>query len=243
MVQSSRAGGAPKASRDAQGSAAAAVMGSEWPFGAADRPSKIVCVGRNYAAHAQELGNVVPSRPILFLKPPSSLVPDGAAIEIPRGIGEVHHEVELGVVMGARARDIPADRALDAVAGWCLAVDVTARDLQQEAKAKGEPWLVAKGYDTFCPVSTRLEKSEVDPSAARLSLSVNGTKRQDGTTRDMLWNVLRLVAYISSVMTLAPGDLILTGTPPGVGPLHPGDRVEAALDGRTLLHHPVVARR
>lgn len=177
----------------------------------------------------------MPKEPILFLKPPSSLVPSGEAVRLPDGVGRVDHEVELGVVVGKRLEGAPQEDALDGVRGWCLALDVTARDLQSSAKDKGRPWAVAKGYDTFCPVSHLLAKDAVDPADARLGLTVNDEPRQDGSTRDMVWNVAHLLAYITSIMTLEPGDLVLTGTPAGVGPLKPGDRVVGTLNGEALL--------
>lgn len=210
-----------------------------WPFSPTDRPTKIVCVGRNWAEHARELGHRIPDEPILFLKPPSALLGDGDAIRLPAGVGRVDHEVELGVVIGARLRDAGAEQVEDGVRGWCLALDLTARELQQRAKKAGRPWCVAKGYDGFCPVSAVVPRDALDPAAASLRLDVDGTTRQDGNTRDMLWSVPVLLAHISTIMTLEPGDLVLTGTPPGVGPLAPGQRVEAWLDGTRRLVHDV----
>lgn len=210
-----------------------------WPFAPHDRPSKIVCIGRNYAKHAAELGNAVPEEPILFLKPPSSLVASGEPIRIPTGIGSVHHEVELGVVIGERLEHATPPRTPAAIGGWCLAIDLTARDLQAAAKAEGRPWTVAKGYDTFCPVSKRLPATDVNPRDARLELLVDGEVRQDGSTSHMIWGVPDLLAHISTIMTLEPGDLVLTGTPEGVGPIEPGQTVEARLDGNPLLRHVV----
>ncbi len=211
-----------------------------WPLAALDRPTKIVCIGKNWAEHAKELGSSVPKEPILFLKPPSALIGSGEPIRLPAGVGRVDHEVELGVVVGRRMTRVTEDDALDHVRGWCLALDVTARDMQAVAKQKGRPWAVAKGYDTFCPVSALLGKDRVDPSNAELLLKVNGEVRQQGTTQDMVWSVAQLLAHVSSIMTLEPGDLVLTGTPSGVGPLQAGDRVEASLDHVDLLHHEVV---
>jgi acylpyruvate hydrolase len=206
----------------------------EWFLGTG-RPSKIVCVGKNWEAHAKELGSQVPEAPLLFLKPPSALTGDGTSIRLPAGAGRVDHEVELGVVIGKRLRNVQEADALEGVRGWCLALDVTARDQQSKAKKAGHPWTMAKGHDTFCPVSPVLGKDEVDPADARLVLSVNGELRQDGTTKDMVWSVPALLAYISRIMTLEPGDLVLTGTPQGVGPLAPADTLEGSLNGQTLL--------
>lgn len=214
---------------------------SSWPHAPEARPSKIVCIGRNYAAHAAELGNIVPEDPILFLKPPSSLLSSGSPIVLPSGIGSVHHEVELGVVIGKRLRQARAAETPRAIRGWVLAIDLTARDLQDDAKKNGRPWTIAKGYDGFCPCSNELPATEVDPRDAELELRVDGTVRQQGNTKQMVWTIPDLLAYISNIMTLEPGDLVLTGTPEGVGPLAPGQVVEASLDGAPLLRHDVRA--
>lgn len=213
-----------------------------WPFDPQDRPTKIVCVGKNYALHAKEMGSDVPRHPILFLKPPSALIPDGADIRIPTEAGEVHHEVELGVIVGERLSRASIEEAPRAIGGWCLAIDVTAREMQAAAKQKGHPWAVAKGFDTFCPVSRPLPATAVDPRTATIELDVSGEPRQAARTGDMVWSVPELLSYISSIMTLEPGDLVLTGSPEGVGPLVPGDTVEARLDHEVLLRHDVVAR-
>lgn len=213
-----------------------------WPFATRDRPTKIVCIGRNYAKHAAELGNAVPDAPLLFLKPPSSLLASGTPIELPADIGAVHHEVELGVVIGRQLKQVAPRATPPAIAGWALAIDLTARALQDEAKTAGKPWTVAKGYDGFCPISERLDPTRVDPRNAHLELWVDDELRQDGNTRHMIWHVPELLSYISHIMTLEPGDLILTGTPEGVGPIEPGQAVRAALNGEVLLEHPVTER-
>lgn len=187
-------------------------------------PSKIVCVGRNYAAHARELGHDVPAEPLLFFKPPSSLVGPGGTIVLPGESARVEHESELGVVMGARARNVSSAEAMKAVFGFVAANDVTARDLQ---KTDGQ-WARAKGFDTFCPVGPWIE-TDVDPARLRVRCRVNGVVRQDGRTAHMIFDVPTLVAYVSRIMTLEPGDLILTGTPEGVGPLLPGDTCEVEI--------------
>lgn len=216
---------------------------SSWPHASDQRPSKIVCIGRNYAAHAAELGNIVPEDPILFLKPPSSLLPSGEPIRLPSGIGAVHHEVELGVVIGRRLRDARPAETPGAIRGWALAIDLTARDLQTDAKKNGRPWTIAKGYDGFCPCSHELAATEVDPRDADLELRVDGEVRQQGNSGQMVWSIPDLLAYISTIMTLEPGDLVLTGTPEGVGPVEPGQHVDAYLDGVRLLSHDLVAGR
>lgn len=199
-------------------------------------PTKIVCVGRNYRAHAQELGNQVPAEPLLFFKPPSSLLAPGGTVRLPPESTRVEHEAELAVVIGTRGRRIAPERALAHVFGYTIACDVTARDLQK----KDGQWTRAKGFDTFCPLGPEVV-TDVDPAALGVRLTVNGSVRQDGNTRDMVFDVAALVAYVSAAMTLEPGDLILTGTPEGVGPLADGDRVEIEIDGLGTLEHRVAA--
>lgn len=193
---------------------------------------KIICVGRNYRDHAIELGNEVPEKPLLFMKPPTAYVTEGNPIRIPRGCQELHHEVELGVVVGRRARDLCPDTALDVVGGYALALDMTARDVQRDAQRRGLPWETAKGFDTACPVSAFLPREAVaDPQALMLWCNVNGTERQRGSTHDMLFGVAAVLSHASGLFTLEPGDLILTGTPKGVGPVQEGDVIEAGIDG------------
>jgi len=199
-------------------------------FVAPAEPTKIVCVGRNYRAHAQELGNEVPAEPLLFFKPPSSLLDPGGTVELPPESSRVEHEAELAVVIGRRGRRIPKARAHEHVFGYAVACDVTARDLQK----KDGQWTRAKGFDTFCPLGPELV-TDLDPSAQGIRLRVNDELRQDGNTSDMVFDVATLVAYVSAVMTLEPGDLILTGTPQGVGPLAAGDRVTVEIDGLSAL--------
>jgi len=194
--------------------------------------NKIVCVGRNYKKHANELGNAVPSSPLLFLKPTSSYIRPPGPILIPPAPADIHHEVELGVLIGKRLSRISRDQALAAVAGYVCAVDVTDREAQRVAKERGEPWTLAKGRDSFCPVSDLvLAKRVPDPNKVGLWLSVNGERRQEGNTSEMVFDVEELITYISGVMTLNEGDIILTGTPEGVGPLKPGDKLTAGLAG------------
>lgn len=205
-------------------------------------PSKIVCVGRNYRAHAAELGNALPTEPLLFLKAPSALSGSGARIPLPGASERVEHEGELAVVVGRTLTDATPSEALAAVFGYTCANDVTARDLQR----KDVQFTRAKSFDGFCPCGPHIE-TEVSPADLRLVVRVNGAVRQDGRTRDMVFPVGELLAYISCVMTLLPGDVVLTGTPAGVGPLVSGDRVEVTIDGigtltNTALDRPARAR-
>lgn len=201
-------------------------------------PSKIICVGRNYADHAKELGNAVPAEPIIFMKPPSSLNADYAAIIYPKLSQLVSFEGELGVVIGARARNVKASEADRVVAGYTIVNDVTARDLQK----KDGQWTRGKGFDTFCPVGPWwVPKEEIEFDSIRVQTRVNGELKQDGPVSDMLFPVGAILEFVTAFMTLEPGDLIATGTPPGVGPLQPGDNVEVEVTGIGVLTNPVVA--
>ena len=199
------------------------------------RPSKIVCVGRNYLEHARELGNEVPERPLIFLKPPSSLLAGGEPIVLPPESRQVEHEGEVAVVIGRRARRVPEAEAWDFVAGVAPLNDVTARDLQ---KPDGQ-WTRAKGFDTFCPLGAVAPLDSLDRDGLEVVCRVNGEVRQHGRVGDMAFSIPRLVAYISGVMTLEPGDVIATGTPAGVGPLRPGDVVEVEIPGAGTISNPV----
>jgi 2-keto-4-pentenoate hydratase/2-oxohepta-3-ene-1,7-dioic acid hydratase in catechol pathway len=205
-----------------------------------NRPGKIVCVGRNYAAHARELGNTVPERPLIFLKPPSSVIGDGDTIVLPPESQQVEHEAEIGVVIGRTLRRGDEAAARAAIAGITCVNDVTARDLQ---KADVQ-FTRAKGFDTFCPVGPRILPvgADFDYAALEVWCRVNGAVRQHGRARDMAFNIPMLVAYISQVMTLEPGDLLATGTPEGVGALRAGDVVEVEVSGVGILRNPVAAR-
>ncbi|TCK71568.1 fumarylacetoacetate hydrolase family protein [Acidipila rosea] len=197
-------------------------------------PSKIVCIGRNYRDHAAELGNDVPREPLLFLKPPSSIIASGDQIEMPSLSQRVDYEGELGIVIGRRARHIgAAEDVRGYIRGYTIVNDVTARDLQ---KSDGQ-WSRAKGFDTFCPVGP-LVTDEIDPFAGiRVQTHLNGELRQDGTTRDLIFPIDHLLRYITAAMTLMPGDLVATGTPAGVGPMQPGDTVSVTVEGiGTLLN-------
>jgi 2-keto-4-pentenoate hydratase/2-oxohepta-3-ene-1,7-dioic acid hydratase in catechol pathway len=201
---------------------------------------KVLCVGRNYARHVRELGGTAPTEPVWFLKPDSAIVGDGDPIEVPPGIGAVHHEVELALRVGAAARRVSAKDALRHVDGMTVANDVTARDLQEAAKKAGLPWARAKGFDTFLPLGPWVPLGGRDVQALELVLRVDGEVRQRGWTRDMTWHVAELVALASQWTTLRPGDVLLTGTPEGVGPMVPGDVVEAELVGVAKVRNPVV---
>jgi 2-keto-4-pentenoate hydratase/2-oxohepta-3-ene-1,7-dioic acid hydratase in catechol pathway len=189
------------------------------------RPSKIVCIGRNYAAHAKELGNEVPAEPLMFFKPPSSIIGPGETIILRTESEKVEHEAELCVVIGKRASRVSREDALGYVLGYTCANDVTARDLQK----KDGQWSRAKGFDTFCPVGPWIE-TDLDPRDLGVTCVVDGQVRQDGRTSQMMFDVAALIAYVSRAFTLEPGDLILTGTPEGVGPLAPGNRVTVAIE-------------
>ena len=199
------------------------------------RPSKIVAVGLNYLAHARELGHEVPTEPLIFLKPTSAIVGDQDDVVYPKASLRVDHEAELAVVIGRRCKDVNEGDAFDYVRGYTCANDVTARDLQES----DDQWTRAKGFDTFCPLGPQVVEN-LDPSSLRVVARVNGEVRQDGHTSDMLFGVPGLVAFISGVMTLEPGDVILTGTPPGVGPVQRGDLMEVEIEGIGVLRNRVV---
>jgi 2-keto-4-pentenoate hydratase/2-oxohepta-3-ene-1,7-dioic acid hydratase in catechol pathway len=200
-------------------------------------PTKIVCVGRNYVEHAKELGNEVPKEPLLFLKPPSSLIGNGDSIVYPTLSQRVDFEGELGLVIGKQARNVPAEEAQEYILGYTIVNDITARDLQK----KDGQWTRGKGFDTFCAVGPWLVlKEEVDFESLRVRTMLNGEMKQDGSVRDMIFPVNAIIAYITQFMTLEPGDLIATGTPPGVGPMRPGDTVQVEIEGIGKLHNPVI---
>ena len=201
------------------------------------RPSKIVAIGRNYREHAKELGNVAPDEaPLLFLKAPSTLVLDGGDIVLPPESERVDYEGELALVIGRKIKSWPADRWLEALAGVCCANDVTARDLQK----KDKQFARSKSFDTFCPVGPAIVAG-FDPSASKISTRVNGAARQSAPISDMVFSPAFLVAYVSRMMTLLAGDIILTGTPAGVGPLAPGDVVEVEIEGVGVLRNRVAS--
>ena len=199
-------------------------------------PSKIVCVGRNYVEHAKELGHEVPKIPLLFLKPPSAIINPGEAIVLPPQSKQVEHEAELVAVIGKRGRNVTAEDAKKYIFGYTVGNDVTARDLQRT----DDQWTRAKGFDTFCAFGPWID-TEFNVADALITSKVNGQPRQMASTRDMLFSVATLVAFISSVMTIEPGDLVFTGTPPGVGPLVDGNEVVVEIEGLGVLRNPVKA--
>jgi 2-keto-4-pentenoate hydratase/2-oxohepta-3-ene-1,7-dioic acid hydratase in catechol pathway len=199
-------------------------------------PGKIICVGRNYAAHAKEHDVEVPEVPLIFLKPPSSLIAHQQKIVLPPQSAQIEHEAELAVVIGRAGRWITPEDALSHVFGYTIANDVTARDLQ---RSDGQ-WTRAKGFDTFCPVGPWIE-TEFDPSDAVITCHVNDEMRQMASTRDMIFSISQLIAFVSSVMTIEKGDLLLSGTPAGVSPLNPGDYVEVSIEGLGSLRNPVIS--
>ncbi len=197
-------------------------------------PSKIVCVGRNYAAHAKELGNDVPKEPLIFLKPASSLIRNGESIRLPTVSKQVEYEGEIGVVVSHRLRRATREEAGNAIGAIVAANDVTARDLQ---KSDGQ-WTRAKGFDTFCAVG-EFGNVPADLSSLTVTTRVNGSVRQEGKASDMVFDIPAILAFISGIMTLEPGDLVLTGTPEGVGTLGPGDVVEVEISGVSRVSNPV----
>lgn len=199
---------------------------------------KILCIGRNYAKHAAEMGTAG-KLPVWFWKPDSAVIGDGDPVVLPPGIGEVHHEVELAVRFGMPARRLSAGDALRHLDAFTVAVDVTARDLQAAAKAAGEPWAMAKGFDTFLPLGAP-QPLDVDLQELRLRLALDGEVRQDGSTVDMVRSVPRLVAEATAWTTMRPGDWLLTGTPEGVGPMRAGQKMLAEVVGHVALRTPVV---
>jgi acylpyruvate hydrolase len=215
--------------------------------------TKILAIGKNYAKHKVEMGGTAErlAKPLFFLKPNSSVAHEGAQIIRPVACNDLHHEVELGVVIGSRARHVKAEEAMRYVRGYCLALDMTARDLQAEAKKTGSPWTEAKCYDTFTPISPELNADEIaDPHSLELWLEVDGKLKQKGSTGDMMFKIPELIAFTSTVMTLCPGDVILTGTPDGVGPVLPGQVIRCGLNdskagGKSIIEmsFPVVEEK
>jgi 2-keto-4-pentenoate hydratase/2-oxohepta-3-ene-1,7-dioic acid hydratase in catechol pathway len=203
--------------------------------------SKVVAVGRNYAAHAAELGNDVPEEPLIFLKPNTAVIGPGDQVFYPKQSERVDYEGELAVVIGRICRDVPPEQATDVIFGYTIANDVTARDLQE----KDGQWSRAKGFDSFCPLGPWIE-DDLDPQTfvdgVSIQTHLNGDLVQDGSTKDLIFDIPTLIAYISSVMTLLPGDVILTGTPEGIGPMQPGDEVEVSIGGLGALTNTVVQR-
>ena len=191
---------------------------------------KIVCLARTYKKHAQEMNTDVTKDPLLFLKPASSVIFNDDSIIIPKMSNCLHHEVELGVLIGKKCKNIKREEALNYVLGYLIALDVTARDIQSEAKKNGWPWSIAKGFDTFSPISEVVLKGKVsNPNNLNITLKVNGKIKQNSNTKNMIYSVERIIKFISDIMTLEKGDLIITGTPEGVGEITEGDVLEAEL--------------
>lgn len=192
--------------------------------------NSIFCIGRNYVEHAKELNNPVPDNPVIFSKPVTSIIFSGDTIILPQYTDDVHHETEVVIAIGKPGKNIPRDEAMDYIAGYAIGIDVTARDIQSKLKEKSHPWEVAKGLDTFAPVSDFVIPDKVfDPADLRLALSVNGTLRQSGTTADMIFPIDDIISRLSEFFTLSPGDLIFTGTPEGVAKIEAGDELHAIL--------------
>lgn len=192
---------------------------------------KIICLARTYKQHAEEMKTKQPETPLLFLKPSTAVIFSGESIIFPSVSNCLHHEVELGIVIGTTGKNIPQKNALDHVIGYLVGLDITARDIQTEAKKNGWPWTVAKGFDTFAPISDVVGKNLLpNPNDAELMLKVNGEIRQHSRTSQMIFPIEKIIAFISSIMTLEPGDLILTGTPEGVGEIARGDILEGLLE-------------
>ena len=211
-------------------SAIISTTGREFPIG------KIICIGRNYAEHIRELGNEIPEAPVIFMKPASSVIGDGETIVIPSYSRDCHHEAELALLVGKAGKDIAPENAMEHIAGFGVAIDLTLRDVQGELKKKGLPWEIAKGFDTACPLSSFISADLVpDPQNLRIRLEVNGEIRQDGSSALMIHTIPALVSHMSGIFRLEPGDVILTGTPAGVGPVKSGDTVTAEIPGIASL--------
>jgi len=202
------------------------------------QPSKIVCIGRNYLEHAKELGNDVPTEPLIFLKPPSSIIGDGDFIELPPQSAQVDHEGEIGIVMGRRLRNADEAESVAAIRGIVALNDVTARDLQR----KDGQWTRSKGFDTFCPIGA-LHEGAADLDKLELVTRVNGVERQRAKSSEMAFSIPVILSYISRVMTLEPGDVVATGTPAGISKLNVGDVVEVEIVGVAKVRNPVRAAK
>jgi len=192
---------------------------------------KIVCLGRNYVDHIHELGNEIPQAPVLFIKPATSIIPDGGRIVIPPYSSDCHHEVELALLIGKKGKQITEDKVFEHIAGYGIAIDLTLRDVQAKQKEKGLPWEIAKAFDTSCPLSDFVPVEKIaDPHNLQLTLTVNGELRQNGNSSLMMRRIPQIVAEMSAIFTLEEGDVILTGTPAGVGPIASGDEVIAEIE-------------
>ncbi|EKN3344900.1 fumarylacetoacetate hydrolase family protein [Yersinia ruckeri] len=208
----------------------------DWQGALLDFPvSKVICVGSNYADHIKEMGSTQPTEPVLFIKPETALCDIRQPVSIPQSFGAVHHEVELAVLLGTPLKQANEDRVARAIAGYGVALDLTLRDLQTSLKKSGQPWEKAKAFDGSCPISGFIPAAEFgDAQQAGLLLKLNGEVRQKGNTRDMITPILPLICYISRFFTLRAGDIILTGTPQGVGPLTSGDMLQIAVNDKML---------
>jgi len=203
---------------------------------------KILCLGKNYAEHAKEMMSDVPTVPIVFMKPSTAIIGGSDKIIIPKISKEVHHEVELVVVVGQDAKNILAKDAYNYIAGYAVGLDMTLRDVQSDAKKKGNPWTVAKGFDTSAPISEVIPKAQIkNPHDLTITCRVNGALRQKSSTGKMIFSIDKIIEYISSIFTLEEGDLIFTGTPEGVGQVIAGDIIEAELEGYIKISHQVIA--
>lgn len=202
----------------------------------------VYCIGRNYQKHARELGNTVPDQPLVFLKPASSVIYDEQSIVLPSQSQEIHHEVELVIAIGREGRRISPNKARSYIMGVGIGIDVTARDVQQQAKDNGHPWSVAKGFDTFAPISSfQAFDADINLDSLQLALRVNNELRQNGNTKNMIFSVEEIIAYLSTIFTLYPGDLIFTGTPEGVSEIHDGDSIQAKLAGNGIQRELTVS--
>ena len=206
------------------------------------RPSKVLCMARNYRKHAQEFDHNVPTKPVYFAKLPSSLIPHEANIQMPSDVGRVDHEVELAIVIGTTTSNISKSDAMSVIAGYTIANDVSARAAQKESIANGEPWTFCKGLDTFLPIGPYLIPADSvdDPHNLDIELTVNDEMRQQSNTKNMIFDIPTIISTMSRYITLLPGDIICTGTPEGVGPIQPGDVVQARIDGMGVLRNHVV---
>ena len=198
---------------------------------------KIICLARTYKKHAQEMKTKTTKQPLIFLKPSSSVIFDGDSIIIPEISKCIHHEIELGVIIGKKCKKISKKRALDHILGYCLALDITARDIQATAKNNGWPWGIAKGFDTFAPISNVVLKEKIpNPQNLEICLKVNNKIRQKSNTKYMIYTIPGIIEFVSSIMTLEPGDLIMTGTPEGVSEIKRGDMIQANLDNFCFIN-------
>ncbi len=191
---------------------------------------KIVCLARTYHKHAKEMKTKATKEPLLFLKPSTAVIFDKDSIVIPETSKKVHHEVELGVVIGKKCKKVKKEDAMNHVLGYCLGLDITARDIQSIAKKNGWPWGISKGFDTFAPISNVVLKKGIDPHNLDISLKVNDEVRQKSNTKNMIFTIQEIIEFISKIMTLEPGDLIMTGTPEGVSEIKKGDKIEAEIE-------------